>query len=199
MFCKRVGLHEAFRGTAEAPLGCMRTLVATSFVLEPLVAAHAREMFEVLSDPAIYEFENSPPSSAEWLEERYRRLEQRGPASGSEKWLNWVIRLPNGQPAGYIQATVLQGNTSLVAYELNSRYWRQGLAFSAVQTMLEELSGRYRVQTFVAVLKATNYRSSGLLRKLGFAPASDQLATMFKDEPDELVMVKRSSGTENAA
>ena len=177
----------------------MRTLVATSLVLEPLVAAHAREMFEVLSDPAIYEFENSPPSSAEWLEERYRRLEHRGPASGCEKWLNWVMRLPNGQLAGYIQATVLRDNTALVAYELNSRHWRQGLASSAVQTMLEELSGHYRVQTFVAVLKATNYRSSGLLRKLGFAPASDQLATKFKDDPDELVMVKRSSGTEDAA
>lgn len=163
------------------------------------MAAHAREMFEVLSDPAIYEFENSPPSSAAWLEERYRRLEQRGPASGCEQWLNWAIRLPNGQLAGYMQATVLQDNTALVAYELNSRYWRQGLASSAMQAMLEELAGHYRVQTFVAVLKAANYRSSGLLRKLGFAPASDHQATKFKDESDELVMVKRSFGAEHAA
>ena len=177
----------------------MRTLLAPNLLLEPLVAAHAREMFEVLRDPAIYEFENSPPPSAEWLEDRYLRLEQRGPASESEKWLNWVIRLSTGHLAGYVQATVLQDHTSLFAYELNSRYWRQGIASVAVHSMMEELSAHYDVQTFVAVLKAANYRSNGLLQKLGFADPSEQLAAKFRDEADELVMVNRPAGTENAA
>ena len=34
------------------------------------LAAHADEMFVVLSDPAIYEFENAPPASADALRER---------------------------------------------------------------------------------------------------------------------------------
>lgn len=42
-------------------------------MLEPQVAAHASEMFDVLSDPAIYEFENEPPPSEAWLVERYAR------------------------------------------------------------------------------------------------------------------------------
>lgn len=42
-------------------LGRMRTIEASRCVLEPQVAAHACEMFSVLSDPAIYEFENEPP------------------------------------------------------------------------------------------------------------------------------------------
>ena len=55
----------------------MRAVVASRCTLEPLVAAHAREMFDVLSDPAIYEFENAPPASQEWLTRRFERLEQR--------------------------------------------------------------------------------------------------------------------------
>ena len=37
-----------------------------------MVAAHAPQMFEVLADPAIYEFENEPPASLEALRERVR-------------------------------------------------------------------------------------------------------------------------------
>lgn len=89
--------------------------------LEPLQAEHADAMFEVLSDPAIYEFENAPPASREWLRARYQRLALGGPADGSERWLNWVIRLPDGALAGYVQATVFPSGLALVAYELNSR------------------------------------------------------------------------------
>ena len=56
----------------------MRTLAAPPFVLEPQLAAHAQEMFTVLSDPAIYEFENAPPIDEEWLRKRFARLESRG-------------------------------------------------------------------------------------------------------------------------
>ena len=41
----------------------MRRIELTRLTLEPLTAAHAEEMFAVLSDPAIYEFENKPPAS----------------------------------------------------------------------------------------------------------------------------------------
>lgn len=147
-------------------------------------------MFRVLADPAIYEFENEPPRSQEWLAERYRRLESRGSADGTERWLNWVVRLPSGELAGYVQATLMPDGVSLVAYELASRHWRQGIGRSAVQAMLDELRSQYGVHTFVAVLKARNFRSEGLLRRLGFAPASAEQTTRFRDEPDELVMVR---------
>ena len=73
--------------------------------MEPLVAAHAHEMFGVLSDPAIYESANAPPPSEEWLRSRYRRLEQRRSPDGNELWLNWVARVPCGELVGYVQAT----------------------------------------------------------------------------------------------
>jgi RimJ/RimL family protein N-acetyltransferase len=168
----------------------LRTLVTPRCTLEPLVAAHAHEMFRVLSDPAIYEFENEPPPSEEWLARRYERLETRGSIDGREKWLNWVIRLESGDLAGYVQATVLRSGASYVAYELGSRYWRRGIATCAVLAMLEELRTGYHVHTFAAVLKAANFRSLGLLESLGFARASEEQVAQFGAEPDELVMVK---------
>lgn len=168
----------------------MRTLIASLCRLEPLVVAHARDMFDVLSDSAIYEFENAPPVNEEWLVNRYQRLETRGPADGAETWLNWVIRLPSGELAGYVQATVFPDHASSIAYELNSRYWRKGIASDAVQAMLLVLPKDFGVHTFIAVLKAKNYRSEGLLRKLGFAPASVEEVARYRDEPDELVMIK---------
>lgn len=147
-------------------------------------------MFDVLSDPAIYEFENAPPQSLAWLTDRYSYLERRGSEDGTEQWLNWVIRLPGGELAGYVQATVLPSGAAYVAYELASRHWRRGIATSAVLAMLEELQSAYGVHMFVAVLKAANHRSSGFLDSLGFAAATEQQFTEFGAEPDERVMVK---------
>lgn len=168
----------------------MRTLRSASCALEPLVAAHAPEMFEVLSDRAIYEFENAPPPSAAWLAERYARLERRTSADGTQLWLNWVIRLPTGELAGYVQASVLPSRTALIGYELASRFWRRGIGRAAVAAMLDELAGGYGATLFAAVLKAANHRSLALLRSLAFAPGSNAQRAEFHAAADELVMVR---------
>ena len=110
----------------------MRTLATTTLTLEPQVAAHADAMFVVLSDPAIYEFENAPPASLEWLRTRFTKLETRQSADGQDQWLNWVIVLPNQQLIGYVQATVRGDHSALIAYELASAFWGRGLAHQAV-------------------------------------------------------------------
>jgi RimJ/RimL family protein N-acetyltransferase len=176
----------------------MRALSAPQLLLEPLEVRHAREMFTVLGDPAIYEFENEPPASEEALSRRYAILEGRRSQDGTQIWLNWVIRLPSGELAGYVQATVLRSGAALVAYELASRHWRQGIGSAAVAAMLVELRANYAVSLYVAVFKAPNYRSAALLRKLGFAPASAEQAAAFGAERDELVMVKPAAGSGNA-
>lgn len=53
----------------------MNTLHTGIATLEPMVVAHAPEMFDVLIDPAIYEFENEPPPSVERL--MVRRVKSR--------------------------------------------------------------------------------------------------------------------------
>jgi hypothetical protein len=75
----------------------MRVINTGRLTLEPQTAAHANEMFVVLSDPAIYEYENKPPPSLEWLRVRFAKLETRLSADGHEQWLNWVIRLATSE------------------------------------------------------------------------------------------------------
>jgi len=164
----------------------MNRVDAGTLVLEPQLSAHAAELFDVLSDPAIYEFENAPPVSAVWLAERFARLESRASPDGTEQWLNWVIRLPTGVLAGYVQATIANESTAHIAYVLGSKFWRQRIGSAAVRAMLAELASAYGVQTFAATLKERNYRSLALLRSLGFETAG-------VNGSDEIVMYKRSA------
>jgi hypothetical protein len=48
------------------------------------------------------------------------------------------------------------------------------------------------VRIFVAVLKARNFRSEALLRSLGFESGDTDQQARYRDEPDELVMVRRA-------
>ena len=155
-------------------------------------------MFEVLCDPAIYEFENQPPQSLEWLEGRFRKLESRHSSDGSELWLNWVIRLPSGALAGFIQATVLPEPNAYVAYELTSRFWRQGIGSTALTAVIRELSATYGVHNCIAVFKERNFRSQALLRSLAFTGVPPAGVAPVACEPDELVMYKRVSDGKNA-
>lgn len=168
----------------------MNTLRTPRCTLEPQVEAHALAMFDVLSDPAIYEFEGGPPASVERLAASFRFKEGRRSSDGQEQWLNWVVRLPGGDLAGYVQATVLRDGVSYVAYELSSAHWRQGLGSAAVTAMLEELARSYGVHTFVAVLKRANFRSMGLLRHLGFEPGSAADVERYEAEANEAVMIR---------
>jgi ribosomal-protein-alanine N-acetyltransferase len=61
----------------------MRVIDIGSLTLELQTAAHAEAMFVVLSDPAIYEYENEPPASLDWLRTRFAKLETRLSADGA--------------------------------------------------------------------------------------------------------------------
>jgi ribosomal-protein-alanine N-acetyltransferase len=171
----------------------MQVIVTRCLTLEPQVAAHADEMFGVLSDPAIYEHENAPPPSVEWLRERFGTLESRVSADGREQWLNWVVRLRTSEPIGYVQATVFPTGRAAIAYEMASRYWGRGFAREACEAMLSELAARYGVRQAHAVFKRSNIRSLRLLERLGFAPALPEAYV----GSDELLMTRSlSTGAE---
>ena len=170
----------------------MNAICADEFTLEPQTAGHAGAMFSVLSDPAIYEFENEPPPSLSWLAERYSRLESRRSPNGDEDWLNWVIRLPGGELVGFVQATVRKDRPARIAYVLGSRYWGRGYAFRAVRAMMNEVAQAYGACDFAAIFKRRNVRSRRLLERLGFAESSSAVSGLFDVEPDEVVMDLRS-------
>ena len=166
----------------------MRTLVTARLVLEPQTAAHADRMYALLQDPAIYRYENEPPPSVDWLRERFRRLESRTSADGSERWLNWVVRLRDSELIGYVQATVCEASPTAIAYVFASAWWGRGYASEAVSAMMEELRANHGARTFSAVLKRDNLRSVQLLERLGFAHAAPR-AGIACDE-DEIAMLR---------
>lgn len=171
----------------------MRTLLCSRCTLEPQVEAHAEEMFVVLSDPAIYEYEGGPPPSVEKLAAGFRRKEARLSPDGREKWLNWVVRLPSGELAGYVQGTVYESHAACIGYELSSKYWRRGIGTAAVNCMLDDLRSSYHVHTFVAVMKTANVRSMALLLKLGFVPGTEADAALYEALSDETTLVRSAA------
>jgi [ribosomal protein S5]-alanine N-acetyltransferase len=166
----------------------MRRIETASLTLEPQMAAHAEEMFAVLSDPAIYAYENEPPASVEWLRARFVKLESRRSPDAQEQWLNWVIRLPHSKLVGYVQATVRSNGGAAIAYVLSSAYWGRGLAAQAVHAMIGELAERYQVRDLSAVFKYENRRSMRLLERLGFSLASADEHVKRQVEAGELLM-----------
>jgi RimJ/RimL family protein N-acetyltransferase len=173
----------------------MNTLHAPRCTLEPLIAAHAVELFEALRDPAIYEFEGEPPPTLERLKSGLRRRETRLTPDG-EAILDWAVRVDDQRIAGYVQATLHPGDTAYVSYEFASAFWRQGIGSAAVQRMLEELVTTYSVTKFVAILKSANDRSSGLLHKLGFIAGTADEAQTHGATSDEIALVRRASRNE---
>ncbi|MEO8103973.1 MAG: GNAT family N-acetyltransferase [Betaproteobacteria bacterium] len=166
----------------------MHIIHAGSITLEPQTALHAEEMFAVLSDLRIYQFENQPPASVQSLRARFAALESRMSSDGREQWLNWVIRLATGELIGFVQATVYPDSRAAIAYILSSRYWGRGLARRAVDAMITELVRHYRVRRLTAVLKHSNLRSLRLLECLEFSPPPPGNHLANQIEADEILM-----------
>lgn len=166
----------------------MRALTTPQFTLEPQTTAHAQALYALLSDPALYRHEGEPPPSLQWLTDRLQRLESRQSADGSQRWLNWVIRLPDQAVAGFVQATVRKDGSAYIAYVLGSAFWGRGLARCAVALMLQELFDAYAVHTLWAVLKTDNTRSAHLLRTLEFQQAPQSLHALHEVDATEMLM-----------
>lgn len=153
------------------------TETRATFTLEPQAAQHAAAMFPLLADTTLYAYVDQPPPASEAaLRERFARLESRQSPDGSQQWLNWVIRLQNGLPngdlAGYVQATVYADASANIAYVLGSAFMGRGLARQAVVQMLDMLANQHAVQLAFATVDERNTRSLRLLHALGFAEAN---------------------------
>jgi RimJ/RimL family protein N-acetyltransferase len=156
--------------------------------LEPLIEAHAVELFPALSHSAIYTFiPGQPPDSVAVLAERFRRLESRSSPDGSQRWLNWVIRrIADQQCIGYVQATIYTKSTADFAFVLAPPFWGLGLAQEACLAALAELFTCFDVTSVFATVDKRNLRSSSLLLRLGFqrVPVSAYPHGMVEDLDD---------------
>ena len=137
--------------------------------LEPLSADHAEEMFAPMSAPQIYDcIPGGPPASAAALRQRYQTLAKGRSANGRERWLNWVVRLPSGECAGYVQATIHSPDTGDFAFVFAPAHWGEGVAFEACEAVLPWLARETGVSALFATVDPRNARSIRLLLRLAF-------------------------------
>lgn len=168
----------------------MTTLHRPALTLEPIVVAHAAEMFEALRDPALYTYLDIRPwQDVAQVQETFTRWETRTSPDGRQAWLNWAIRLPSGELAGYVQATVFKPGISWIAYMLSPPFWGRGLARAATASMIERLAADHGVNTVLACIEQTNTRSIALVQALGFERASATMGAEHKISATEVLFV----------
>ena len=109
-------------------------------MLEPLSVEHAPAMVEALVDPSLYEYTGGEIPSLTVLENRYSRQAVGHSADGSQWWLNWVVsNRDSGKAVGFVQATVRDDGSSLVAdiaWVISPKWQGQGIASEAAQAMV---------------------------------------------------------------
>jgi ribosomal-protein-alanine N-acetyltransferase len=172
----------------------MQRLSAAGLDLEPLVVAHADEMFAVLSDPELYRhLDDGPPPSLPHLREIFARWERRASPDGTECWLNWVVRLPDGPCIGYVQATVVPPGTAWMAFVFARNAWGRGYARASTAAVIEHLQRSHGTSVFLATVAAANHRSIALLQALSFREAPAAGRTAHNVSPGDLLFVRPTS------
>jgi ribosomal-protein-alanine N-acetyltransferase len=179
-----------------------QALATRRFDLEPLVPAHAEELFPGLSDAALYELiPDEPPASVAALRARFSRWEQRSSPSGAEIWLNYAIRERAAERyCGTLQASIVPGGIAYLAYLVFPSLWGRGIASETCTELIGFVFQTFGVQRMAAHVDARNGRSIGLLSRLRFRPMRTLVAS---DTPegavsDELVFELERSVWEGA-
>ncbi|MGQ5523366.1 GNAT family N-acetyltransferase [Chitinimonas sp. PSY-7] len=144
-------------------------LTTQRLTLEPITAAHAAQLLAGLSDEMLYQFiPQNPPASLEALQTRYKRLESRSSPDGDEWWLNWALRLTDGEYVGVIDATVDEDNIATMGWFIFTQHQRKGYAKEAITKLREHLEGPFMAEAFKIFIDTRNAASVALMESLGF-------------------------------
>jgi RimJ/RimL family protein N-acetyltransferase len=139
---------------------------------EPLNAAHANELFPILTTPAVLAFVDpgATPTIAQ-LRRSYAACAL-GPVNSplpTERWFNMAIRLKSESAPliGRLEATGY-GAWGEVAFLLGEAWWGKGLAFEAMVWWHDYLASIVPETRWWATLHPDNQRSMRLLIRLGY-------------------------------
>ena len=153
-------------GTAAIPLRTDR------LALEPLRAEHAEEMAPVLGDPGLHRFTGGRPATLPELRARYEAQASGASPDGSQGWLNWVVRLlADGEPVGYVQATVRRRGDQQeaeVAWVIGARHQGRGYATEAATAMVDWLRAQ-RVGVVTAHVHPEHRASAAVAAAVGLS------------------------------
>jgi RimJ/RimL family protein N-acetyltransferase len=139
-------------------------------LLEPILPAHASNLYERMQDERLYRFiPQDPPASLEALTDRYDFLSARRSPDGQEAWLNWAVReRSSGEYAGTLEATVHDNGTATVAYMVFVPHQRRGFAAEGCGRLLQHLFEDYRLGMVATEIDTRNVASIALVESLGF-------------------------------
>lgn len=140
---------------------------------EPLIAAHADDLFSILTAPSVLAFidpEGNPPTLEELRAEYTARAS--GPVkviTPTEQWFNMAIRLKDhsSKVIGRLEATSY-GGWGEVAYLFGEAWWGKGLAFEAMLWWHDYLAAAVPKTQWWATVHPANQRSIRLLTRLGY-------------------------------
>jgi RimJ/RimL family protein N-acetyltransferase len=148
-------------------------IVTERLRLSPLAVEDADEMVSVLGDERMYEFTGGCPPSLDELRARYRRLIVGYSADGTQRWLNWVVRLTAEDVAvGAMQATLTTEQSSAdVAWEIGVPWQGRGIASEAASAVVQWLLDE-GVGTITAHIHPEHHASGRVAASAGLAPTS---------------------------
>ncbi|MGW1723081.1 GNAT family N-acetyltransferase [Streptomyces sp. NPDC002306] len=140
--------------------------------LVPLGVEHAREMADVLSDPALHTFIGGTPYTAEALRSRYARLVTGSP-DPAVTWCNWVLRRRDDPClVGTVQATVTAAHHAEIAWVVGTPWQGRGYASEAARGLVAWLRAQ-SVRTVVAHVHPDHRASAAVASAAGLAPTDE--------------------------
>ncbi|MBW4649305.1 MAG: GNAT family N-acetyltransferase [Kastovskya adunca ATA6-11-RM4] len=151
----------------------MTSMQSKNLHFEPLTAAHADDLFAVLTTPSVLAFID-PTGKPPTLEEL--RAEYAARASGpvnlitpTEKWFNVAVHLKadSSKAIGRLEAT-RYSKWGEVAYLLGEAWWGKGLAFEAMHWWHDYLEAVVPGTQWWATVHPANQRSIRLLTRLKY-------------------------------
>ncbi|OLT54291.1 hypothetical protein BJF89_17105 [Corynebacterium sp. CNJ-954] len=134
----------------------------------PLRGDDADAMLTVLQDRELYVFTGGEPPSIDELRRTYAGQVDGVSPDGSQLWLNWIVRV-SGEPAGYVQATVVPQDDPRVAelaWVIGVRFQGRGLATRSAQLMCTWLKD-HGVSHFTASIHPDHVASAAIAARLG--------------------------------
>lgn len=137
-------------------------------MLEPVVEAHAEELWRLFGDRELHRYVPVEPKTLEEERERCRRWARRRSPSGDELWLNWVARhLDSDQVIGHFQAGVRASGEASIGYLVAREHQRQGYAAEGLSAVMRFLRAKLAVHEIKAWIDSRNEASIRLVTKLG--------------------------------
>jgi RimJ/RimL family protein N-acetyltransferase len=177
----------------------MTSMQSQNLHFELLTAAHADDLFPILTTPSILSFidPTGDPLTIEELREDYT-TRMNGPiisTNSNERWFNMAIRLKDSpfSVIGRLEATGY-GEWGELAYLLGEDWWGKSLAFEAMLWWHNYLAAAVPETIWWATVHPENQRSIRLLKRLGYEEvATIDSPKLYSYDPGDYCFVRSAS------